>query len=241
MTRLRDQLVFPDGGTRHPARHVVVDGVLQLGARRVPVVVKKMRKNVFERLFGSRSERALAAARALVARGLPTPEPFGADDLGDESWYVCGRVEGAVQVREWFLTRDARGFPPPQLPIPFDELVAALGRLARRMHEAGVFYRDFSDGNILVAAGWPEPAFWLVDLTRARFSAGPVGNLARLRDLARLGLNRKEDRKLLLVNYFDPAPVPSWFETALSVLRKRILFWDDFKDRIRPWKRRRRY
>ena len=240
MTRLRDELVFPDDGTRHPGRHVVVDAVLRQGAGSVAVVVKKMRKNVFERLFGSRSERALAAARALVARGLPTPEPFGAEDLGDESWYVCRRVDGAVQVREWFLTRDERGFPPPRHPIPFDEVVAALGRLARRIHEAGVFYRDFSDGNILVTAGELEPVFWLVDLTRARFSARPVGNLARLRDLARLGLNRKEDRKLLLVNYFDPAPVPSWFETALSVLRTRILVWDDLKDRIRPWKWRRR-
>ena len=26
----------------------------------------------------------------------------------------------------------------------------ALGKLARRMHDAGVFFRDFTDGNVLV-------------------------------------------------------------------------------------------
>ena len=238
--RLSDEIEFPDGATRHPGRHVVVDAVLRRAGEAVPVVVKKTLKSLPERLFGSRSDRALEAARELIARGLPTPEPIGVDDLGGETWYVCRKVEGASQVRDWFLERDGRGFPPPRVPVPFPQLVAALGILARRMHDAGVFYRDFSDGNVLVTAEGGAPRFWLVDLTRARFFPGPAGALPRLRDLSRLGLNRAEDRKLLLAGYFGSAAVPAWFETSLSALRARILLWDDWKDRLRPWKWSRR-
>ncbi len=238
--RLSDEIEFPAGAARHPGRHVVVDGVLRRSGAAMPVVVKKTRKGLPERLFGNRSDRALAAAQELIARGLPTPEPFGVDDLGAETWYVCRKVEGASQVRDWFLERDGRGFPPPRVPVPFPELVAALGRLARRMHDAGVFYRDFSDGNLLVTSDGEAPRFWLVDLTRARFFPGPVGMPYRLRDLSRLGLNRAEDRKLLLASYFGSEAVPAWFEAALSALRTRILLWDEWKDRIRPWKWSRR-
>jgi hypothetical protein len=234
--RLSDEIEFPEGATRYPGRHVVVDGVLRRGGEAIPVVVKKTRKSLAERLFGSRSERALAAAKELIARGLPTPEPIGVDDLGAETWYVCRKVEGAAQVRDWFLERDGRGFPPPRVPVPFPELVAALGLLARRMHEAGVFYRDFSDGNVLVTAERGAPRFWLVDLTRARFFPGPVGDLRRLRDLSRLGLNRTGDRKLLLASYVGSDAAPTWFEASLSALRRRILIWDEWKDRLRPWK-----
>ncbi len=238
--RLSDEIEFLEGATRHPGRQVVVDGILRRGGDTVPVVVKKTRKSLFERLFGSRSERALAAAKELLARGLPTPEPFGADDLGGETWYVCRKVEGASQVRDWFLERDGRGFPPPRVSVPFPGLVAGLGILARRMHDAGVFYRDFSDGNVLVTADDGAPRFWLVDLTRARFFVAPVGSFRRLRDLSRLGLNQAGDRKLLLASYFGSEAPPAWFETALSALRKRILLWDDWKDRLRPWKWSRR-
>jgi hypothetical protein len=238
--RLADEIEFPEGATRHPGRHVVVDGILRRGGGEVPVVVKKTRKRMPERLFGSRSARAFAAARELLSRGLPTPEPLGVEEFAGESWYVCRKVDGAAQVRDWFLERDGRGFPPPRVAVPFPELVAALGRLARRMHDAGVFYRDFSDGNILVTAEGGAPRFWLVDLTRARFFPGPAGALTRLRDLARLGLNRPGDRKLLLASYFGAEIPPSWFERALSALRKRILLWDDWKDRLRPWKWSRR-
>lgn len=238
--RLSEEIEFPEEATRHPGRHVVVDAVLRRGGMSIPVVVKKTRKRIPERLFGSRSGRALAAARELAARGLPTPEPLGIDDLGAETWYVCRKVEGASQVRDWFLERDGRGFPPPRVALPFPELVASLGRLARRMHDAGVFYRDFSDGNVLVTEESGVPRFWLVDLTRARFFPGPAGALHRVRDLSRLGLNRAEDRKLLLAGYFGPERPPAWFETVLGILRKRILLWDDWKDRLRPWKWSRR-
>ena len=84
------------------------------------------------------------------------------------------------------------------------------------------------------------PRFWLVDLTRARFFPAAGRATSPSSRPLRLGLNRAEDRKLLLASYFGGELAPAWFESALSALRNRILLWDDWKDRLRPWKWSRR-
>jgi len=105
------------------------------------------------------------------------------------------------------------------------------------MHDQGVFFRDLSDGNVLVTPDGDGFRIWLVDLTRARFSDSPVSLWNRLRDLSRPGLNRSEDRKLLLTSYFGSQPVPSSVERMLFLFRRRIVFWDDLKSGLRPWRR----
>jgi hypothetical protein len=237
---LVDQLEFPENVIRYSGRHEVVEAILRRDGEAIPVVVKKTQTALLEREGRTRSDRSAAAARALLERGVSTPEPLGVARTSREDWYVCRRLEGAVQIREWFLHRDDPRHGLPRLRIPFEQIVAALGRLARRMHDGGVFFRDFSDGNILVTREGGGFKLWLVDLTRARFSARPVSLWSRLRDLSRPGLNRAEDQKLLLASYFDPDPVPGGVEGALMLFRRRIVFWDGLKGRLRPWKKRRK-
>lgn len=230
-------LRFPVDAARHPGRHEVVDALLESGGRQVPVVVKKVPVTLRQRLAGrTKGERSLAIARRLLAIGVDTPEPFGVERHRSESWYVCRKVEGAIQIREWFLRRDDPGRAGPELPARFEEVVAAVARLARRMHDGGVFFRDFTDGNVLVTREGEELRLWLVDLDRARIPGARVGLLGRLRDLSRLGLNRAGDRKLLLDFYFAGFP-PAGIPVVLTVLRHRILVWDALKRTIRPWKR----
>ena len=89
-------LTFPAGAVRYPGRHVVVDALLVGAALRVPVVVKKVPITLRQRRAGkTRGERSLATARALLARGISTPEPLGAEVRDGESWYVCRKLEGA--------------------------------------------------------------------------------------------------------------------------------------------------
>jgi len=229
-------LTFGESGARYPARHQVSDAVLTRGSERIPVVVKRTRTDWRQRLRGvTKAERSLSTAKQLLARGLPTPEPLGIEILEKESWYVARRVP-AVQIRQWFLNRDGRNHPPPALPIPFDEVLGALGRLARSLHDSGVFFRDFTDGNILVEGGPGAVRLWLVDLNRARLSERPVGWWSRLRDLARPGLNVMADRKLFLNSYFHPASAPGPAQVAVSFLRSRALFWDWLKKVLRPWR-----
>ena len=113
----------------------------------------------------------------------------------------------------------------------------ALGELGRRMHDAGVFFRDFTDGNVLVTDEAGSLRLWLVDLNRARVGAAPVPPLSRYRDLARPGLNRREDINLFLSSYFQQNPPPVRAVRAVRLLRRRIVLWDGFKAFARPWRR----
>ncbi len=237
MTSLRDFLAFETDPDRHPGRHEVVNATLERGSERIPVVVKKVRLDLRQRMTTPKAMRSFATARALLARALDTPEPLAAEVVGDESWYVARRLEGASQIRAWFLHRDDPRRPSPPLPFSFEEVVAALGRLGRRMHDAGVFFRDFSDGNVLVTSDAGRLRLWLVDLNRARVGEAPVAPLSRYRDLARPGLNRLEDLNLLLSSYFLPEPPPSRAVLAVRWLRRRVVLWDDFKAFARPWRR----
>jgi hypothetical protein len=218
---------------RHPGRHEVVEAELAKGGEHIPAVVKKVR------VAGGvdRAARSWEVAQALVARGIDTPEPLAVGRVGDEGWYVARRLEGAEQIRRWFLRRDDPASPGPGQSYSFEEIVRALGRLARRLHDSGVFFRDFTDGNLLVTRGEAGPRLWLVDLDRARVGDVPVSPLKRWRDLARPGLNRPEDLNLLLSSYFDPDPVPVAASTWVAALRRRIVLWDAFKARARPWRK----
>jgi hypothetical protein len=233
MTSLAECLTFPEGAVRHPGRHEVVEAVFARGAERVPAVVKKVRVGRGR----DRAARSWEVAQALRARGIDTPEPLAVGLVGGEGWYVARRLEGAEQIRRWFLHRDDASQPPPSLPYGFEEVVVALGRLARRLHDAGVFFRDLTDGNVLVTRGESGPRLWLVDLDRARVGGSPVRALRRWRDLARPGLNRPDDLKLLLSSYFGPARVPVVAAVGVPALRRRIVLWDAFKARVRPWRK----
>lgn len=233
MTSLADLLTFPAAGVRHPGRHEVLEATFARGDEQIAAVVKKVPAGVGR----GRAERSWAVARALVARGIDTPEPLAVGRVAGEGWYVARRLEGAEQIRRWFLERDGAGLPAPSLPYGFGEIVAALARLARRLHDSGVFFRDFTDGNVLVTRGESGPRLWLVDLDRARVGDAPVPFFLRCRDLARPGLNRPEDLKLLLSRYFEPEPVPPAAAFWVPALRRRIVLWDGFKARVRPWRK----
>lgn len=237
MTRLLDSLVFEKVPERHPGRHEVVNATLERGPERIPVVVKKVPLDFRQRLTTPKAMRSFATARALLERGVDTPEPLAAEVVGGESWYVARRLEEAPQIRAWFLRRDDPRRPRPPLPFSFEEVVEALGALGRQMHDAGVFFRDFTDGNVLVTNEAGMLRLWLVDLNRARVGDAPVSALLRYRDLARPGLNRLEDVKLLLSSYFRQDPPPAGAIRAVRWLRRRIVLWDAFKALARPWRR----
>jgi hypothetical protein len=233
VTPLENLLSFPKGALRYPGRHEVVEAVYTADGAATPVVVKKVR------LSGGRDRAAesLAVARALLARGVDTPEPLAAGRVGAEGWFVARRLEGAEQIRKWFLARDGAAGSGPALPYSFEEVASALARLARRLHESGVFFRDFTDGNVLVTRGDAGPRLWLVDLDRARVGETPVPAFRRWRDLARPGLNRRADLKFFLSKYFEPDPVPAAAAVAVPLLRRRIVLWDDLKAAARPWRK----
>lgn len=202
---------------------------------RIPAVVKRMPSGRFDRLRGpSRAERCLRVAGWLSRAGVPTPEPLGIEVRETESIYVCRLLQDATQVRAWFRSRYEPDLPAPPHGFSFEEVVQALGKTARKLHDAGVFFRDFTDGNVLVTDRGGEPQLWLIDLDRARLSAGSLGAFRRMRDLARPGLNSARDQSEFLRAY-GAHPHLLWLGSVF-LLRTRIRLWDWFKRAIRPWK-----
>lgn len=236
-TGITAQLEAVPGAERYPARHDVHDALLVRGEERIPVVVKRIRRDFRQGKGNSRAERAVRIARHLAVHGIDTPEPLGIEVTPDESVLVVRKVDGAVQIRAFFLRRDDPAREPPPVRASFEDVVVALGRFARRLHDAGVFFRDFSDGNVLVTEGDGGPRLWLVDLDRARIRKGPLRTFNRLRDLARPGLAQAADRRLLLRSYWAPEPVPPLVPLVHAALKRRIDAWNRLKRVLRPWRR----
>ncbi|HEX9801256.1 MAG TPA: lipopolysaccharide kinase InaA family protein [Thermoanaerobaculia bacterium] len=171
-----------------------------------------------------KAARSWRIARALHAAGIPTPEPLlllESESGRAASVYVSRHLAGRVEARYLLRARNA-GREGAEFPsIDFAAFLAAAARLARRLHDAGFWHRDFSIGNLLVLPG-PTPAeiaeIALVDLNRCR-AGRPVTLGERMRDLSRLAFERREDRRFLLALYFGgerAAPARAWVVYELS-------------------------
>lgn len=116
------------------------------------------------RWSGSKARQELARAERLAARGLPTPIPMAA---GEERaggrlrgcWLLVPRLEGAVDLRTLW---EAGGLAPTERRA----LATALGQLARRATDAGLFQDDFAPNNVLIRRGVP-PELVMIDFERA--------------------------------------------------------------------------
>ncbi len=178
------------------------------------VVVKQFREESWmarksRERRGSKAERSFRAARAVQAAGVPTPEPvlwLDAKGTSGTSIYICRRIEGQ-EVRHLFRAASA-GLERTEFPdLDLAAVLGEIGRLARRLHDAGIRHRDLSVGNLLVRAGEPggPPVLSLLDLNRAHLGV-TLGLAARMREFSRLALFRPEHRYLLLAGYFGRAP-----------------------------------
>jgi tRNA A-37 threonylcarbamoyl transferase component Bud32 len=181
----------------------------------VEVVVKQFRhrslgSRLKRRLQGSKAEKSWRAATALQAAGIATPEPvmrIESARADGPAFYVCRHLAGVVEARYLFRAANANAEAERFPEVDFPAFVAALGRAARRLHDAGCWHRDLTGGNILVrfgAGGRPEDLY-LVDLNRARIGWQPSVS-ERLRDLSRLALFRPEHQELLLTSYWGAPP-----------------------------------
>lgn len=163
----------------------------------IDVVVKqfrhdRLRSRLDRKLKGSKAERSWRVAQALLAAGILTPEPVmwieSADEAGP-ALYVCRFLDGATEAR--YLLRAANAgqeFP--------NWLLEELGKTARKLHDAGFWFRDFTSGNVLIRGG----ELYLVDLNRTRMGKVPSFS-ERMRDLSRMPVLRPEHQEIFLSSY----------------------------------------
>ncbi len=203
--------------TLHWGRNYLYRARVDGAAGGFDVVVKQFRESPnrerLRRRRGalSKARRSWQNARALRAAGIATPEPLlvlEPDRPGPPALYVCRHLAGRIELRYLMRERNAGSEREDHPALEFDALIAAVARLARRLHDAGFWHRDFSVGNLLVETRDSAPGFGeiaLLDLNRCR-GGKPVSISERMRDLCRLPFERQEDRELLLASYFAGQP-----------------------------------
>ncbi len=144
------------------------------------------------RLGGGRAEREAETMTAIAARGIRVPralawgeERAGGRPLG--SWLVTAGIP-AAKVSD-VIRKRLRGVATGPDRSRRSALLQSLGDLAARMHEAGIYHRDFHAANLLVRPGWDAPGatpqLVLLDLHKARVGRRPARR-ERVLDLGKL-------------------------------------------------------
>jgi len=209
--------------TIHWGRNYLYSAVIETAEGPAGVVVKQFRhqtarQRLDRRLRGSKAERSWRIALAMSEAGVPTPEPVMWTEprqTDGASLFVTRQVPESIEAR-YILRALKAGTLASEFPwLDRDAFVVALGRLARQMHDAGFWHRDFSIGNVLIErevtgrdkaedegeTGALDPRLWVIDLNRAR--ARRVSVSERLRDLSRLGFADRRDERRMLASYWE--------------------------------------
>lgn len=161
----------------------------------------------------SKAEKYHRNALKLIELGFNTPRPLAFAE--ERLWgglrlrncvYISRMLENAKEVRFWESWPDR------------DEMVEALGKETARMIKAGVLFRDFSPGNVLVCNSNPY-SFAFVDLNRTDFNVKSERRFYSL--FKRINIEEEETKRLARA----VARAMNWNEAltekrALKVLRR---------------------
>ncbi len=215
--------------TLHWGRNYLYTATLRVPEAPIKVVVKQWKgANLLRRTLRapSKAARAFHNAQGLLARDLLTPEPLLLVETADPrgaSYYVCRHLAGATEVR-YLLRALNDGDLAGKFPgLDGRELVRALGRLARSLHDRGVWFRDLTSGNVLLVGDPNAAQLYLVDTKRARLLPR-VGTWRRVRDLSRMPLLRREHQADYLEGYCGEQPAaPLW--RLLYRVHHRAFVW----------------
>lgn len=146
------------------------DRLVNIKAFRVPIWINRI---IYGFIRKSKAQRSYEYAKKLRTMGIPTPEPLGYLEvrkgcLLSQSYYVCEQIEGVRDMRNIFEYRDV------------SNLLADVAHLIVRMHNQGIWMKDFTPGNLL----WRPSRdghydLFLVDINRMAFNVTDKRKLDR--------------------------------------------------------------
>lgn len=218
------------------------------GDETLDLVVKQfrnqgLRARLERRWKGSKATRSWRGAWALTTAAIPTARPvllIESNESEGPSHFVTERLEGVFEARYYFRAlnegREKEAFPE----VSAEAFLVSVATLLRRLHDAGIWHRDVSVGNLLVEpAARPDepPVVYLVDLNRAKVDCRlTVGR--RTRDLSRLRIFLPAQRDLLLETYWEGRTAGMAWKRFLYMFQFRsFLFKRGLKDGLRkPFK-----
>lgn len=223
-----DRLVNPcaTSETLHWGRNYLYTAVIETPTGAHEVAIKQFRNQTLKdrlngRFKGSKAKRSWRAALALQSAGIATPAPVAVIEsqrIDGPSFFAAERLHGFFEARYFFRALETEREQEEYPEINADQLIEVLGRSIRQLHDAGVWHRDLSIGNLLLRhSGDPEKPteVFFVDLNRARVGRH-MGTMRRTRDLCRLRIFRDDHQELFLRSY--------WGEEAAALGWKRFLY-----------------
>lgn len=181
----------------------------------------------------SPAERELQAVQRIAALRLPTFDPvaLGVRRLSGvtrDTWLVSRAIPGAVPLDHFLLTEFGLRGPAQQAELR-QRLAREMGRLAARLHTAGIEHIDLHAGNLLIRpnAGANEPLLSLIDLHAVRFRTS-LATKSREVNLAALhqffaGRSTRADRRRFWRAYAEAMRGVSRGEEASARRIERIL------------------
>lgn len=172
-----------------------------------------------DRFKPSKAKRSWNGAMELLRRGIGTAMPVAffehrADPSLRKNFYICDFVQHDFAISQAFsaFKQGEQSFHG----ITAEALYQAFAAFCVHMHGAGIFFRDFSGGNILVQHQPEGLRFVLIDTARLHASPKSVPLKYRLADLTR-ALNKLHwhGRRRFLHLYFElselqPKPRVFW-------------------------------
>lgn len=153
-------------GPHRTVYHVCLPGFdFYLKHYRVHDIRARLRQLVRPAKARAEFERTLEVKR----RGVPTFTPIGLGEChggpaAGESYLLTKTLAGTEPV-DAFIQRTLPQLDPHRRPGVRQRLAAALGRLMRQIHDAGIRHRDLHAGNVLVRLeGGDDLSLYLIDL-----------------------------------------------------------------------------
>lgn len=147
-----------------------------------------LHKAYLDRFKPSKAKRSWNGAMELLRRGIGTAMPLAyferAGDLTlKQNFYLCEYVPHDFSIAQAFVafSQGAESYAE----VPATTLYKAFARFCLHMHAAGIYFRDFSGGNILVSKSGEQLVFSLIDTARLHAYPTATPFNQRLADLTR--------------------------------------------------------
>ena len=148
-----------------------------------------LHKAYLDRLKPSKAKRSWSGAMELLRRGIATAQPLAYfEKLGDTSlkqnFYICEYVKSDFNIGQVF-SAFAKG-DSQYLAFSAEQIYMQFAQFCHLMHSRGIYFRDFSGGNILVSIEANQQlAFSLIDTARLHAFNHPAKHNLRISDLTR--------------------------------------------------------
>jgi tRNA A-37 threonylcarbamoyl transferase component Bud32 len=200
-----DAVILKDSRTT-----TVADLTLTVLGQPTRVIYKRFnRKKWFDPIYvvfrPSRAWRAWQAGQHLLSRAVPTPRNLAVIGRAYnpshplrpwltplDTYLVTIKAEPSITLCDYLL-RELPGLEPDRRRVVRHQLIVALARLIRTLHERSLSHRDLKSANILVEGDptAPDVHLSLIDLVGVQLSH-PLPEHRRLQNLARLLVSLSE-------------------------------------------------